>query len=512
MTNIACHVLATWLVFRIAELLLDDRPMAFVAALIFGLHPAHVENVAWISGVSDPLMACFLLGSFWAFQRSREPRAASREQPHDEKGGIGLLAARGSKLEAAMSLALFALALLSKETAIVLPVLIFAFVLIFERDDEAGSGLGRRSLAAVQESAPYLLLVLVYGIARYRALGGWSHPTIPIGWTEVVLTWPAVLWFYVRHLILPLRLSEFYGLDYVPHFSATAVLLPLAFLVIVALAVTLVLIVIGRNSHARSREIARFALVLLIVPLLPVLDLHSLTVGDIVHDRYLYLSSVGFALLIALLIRELAQRLPGRQRAILPVVSVTIIGVAFAALTITQQMPWASDILLYTRGVESAPVNLTVRDNLASALLKANQPERAIPLYQEVLNRNPDFWRSNYNLGFAYYKTAQFPAAERYLQRAIRINPADADQYIYLAFAQLELKKLSEANENASQAIARSPNTRGYHFVLGLIYEAAGDRARAAGEFKTEIAQHPGNTAASAELQKLDGVSSAQRP
>ena len=195
MTNIACHVLATWLVFRIAQLLLDDRPMAFVAALIFGLHPAHVENVAWISGVSDPLMACFLLGSFWAFQRSREPRAASREQPHDEKGGIGLLAARGSKLEAAMSLALFALALLSKETAIVLPVLIFAFVLIFERDDEAGSGLGRRSLAAVQESAPYLLLVLVYGIARYRALGGWSHPTIPIGWTEVVLTWPAVLWF-----------------------------------------------------------------------------------------------------------------------------------------------------------------------------------------------------------------------------------------------------------------------------------------------------------------------------
>ncbi len=92
------------------------------------------------------------------------------------------------------------------------------------------------------------------------------------------------------------------------------------------------------------------------------------------------------------------------------------------------------------------------------------------------------------------------------------INPADSDQYIYLALAQLELKKLPEAAENASRAIARSPGTRGYHFVLGVIYETAGDRAHAAAEFKTEIAGHPDNNAAIDELHKLSGVSSAQRP
>src|ERR1017187_10784936 len=91
-------------------------------------------------------------------------------------------------------------------------------------------------------------------------------------------------------------------------------------------------------------------------------------------------SNQGFA--ASLLIRELAQRLPQKQRAILPVVLTTTIGVTLAAPTVTQQMQWASDILLYTRGLESAPANLTVRDNLASALLKANQPARAIPLYQ----------------------------------------------------------------------------------------------------------------------------------
>ena len=345
LTSVACHVLATWLVFRIAQQLSCDRLTAFLAALIFGLHPAHVENVAWISGVSDPLMACFLLGSFSAFLSARlerwaslvesyesrtasreqshaesyEPRATSREQSPDQHGGFGLLGARSSKLEAApatrqvryaaLSLGLFALALLSKETAIVLPVLIIAFVLILERDfdgeEEGSAGFWRRFIAAIRESAPYLLLVPIYGGVRYRALGGWSHPTIPISWTEVCLTWPAVLWFYARHLLLPVRLSEFYSLDYVSHFSARGVLLPLAFLLIIAAAAALVLFLLRGSGQ---KNVARFALVLCIIPLSPVLDLHSLTVGDIVHDRYLYLPSVGFALLIALVIRALANR------------------------------------------------------------------------------------------------------------------------------------------------------------------------------------------------------------
>src|ERR1700722_4835856 len=62
LTSVACHVLATWLVFRIVRQMAGDRATALLAALIFGVHPAHIENVAWISGVTDPLMACFVLG------------------------------------------------------------------------------------------------------------------------------------------------------------------------------------------------------------------------------------------------------------------------------------------------------------------------------------------------------------------------------------------------------------------------------------------------------------------
>lgn len=523
LTSVACHVLATWLVFRFAEKLTSDRLTALLAALIFGVHPAHIENVAWISGVTDPLMTCFLLGSLCAFVKSRdsrrvlieegrEPRATSDEQSHGGNGGSGLLAARGSQLVAGLpsrqvwyavsSLGLFALALLSKETAVVLPVLIFALVVILRRDEDLAKSNGRRFVAAIWESALYLLLLLIYAGVRFHALGGWSHSTITIGWREVFLTWPSVLWFYVRHLTLPSPLSEFYSLDYVREARAGTVLRPLA-LVLVAAGGLFLLV-----RELSQKNVARFALVLIVVPLLPVLDLRSLTAGDIVHDRYLYLPSVGFGLLVALLIRSVARRMPENRRTIVPVALAIIVGVTFATLTVVQQMQWANDILLYTRGVESDPANLTVRDNLANALLDANQPGRAIPLYLEVLGRNPAFWRSNYNLGFAYYKTANYQGAEDYLERAIKIDPTDSDQYIYLALAQLQSKRLGEAVENARRGIARNPHARGYHYTLGLIYEAAGDRANATAEFETEIVEHPENAAAAVELQKLEGASS----
>jgi protein O-mannosyl-transferase len=504
LTSVACHVLATWLVFRVAQQLASERALAFVAALVFGLHPAHIENVAWISGATDPVMACFVLGSFSAFLSFRG------------SGGVW---------RACESVALFGLGLLTKETAVVLPVLVLAYTLIVERGERSlggeESGRDARSTAGGTPAlrslprpswallAGFVGVALIYLWARFRALGGWSHSTATIGWKEVLLTWPAVLWFYVRHLFWPVRLSEFYSLDYVSHAMAAAVLEPLGLLLLVALVVTLVLRFIREHS---ARRLALFALVFIIVPLLPVLDLRSLTAGDVVHDRYLYLPSVGFALLMAILIRELARRFRVSLHDFVLTAVVTAIGITFAVLTVSQQMSWASDILLYTRGLESAPGNLTVRDNLANALMDANQPERAIPLYLEVLRSNPAFWRSNYNLGFAYYKTGNFAAAEEYLTRAIQIDASDSDQYVYLALAQLELKKLSEAGENARRALLRNPQARGYHLVAGLIYEREDDRERAAEEFKAEIAEHPDNAAALAELRRVESGQSSARP
>jgi tetratricopeptide (TPR) repeat protein len=513
-TSVLCHVAATWLVFGLAQQLTRDRMIACSAALLFGLHPAHIENVAWISGASDLLMTCFVLASCSAFLSSCESKKASMR---------------------VLSLGLFVLAMLSKEPAIVLPLLIFALSWIrppgsalddqqtddhqaddHQADNQQADNLPARNfrfglLAAVRAAAPYGLVALIYLGVRYRALNGFAHPTISISWTEIFLTWPSVVWFYVKHLLFPFHLSEFYSLDYVRHATAGQVALPLLFLFATGLALHYWI------GNLPQKDVAVFALALIALPLLPVLDLRSLTAGDIVHDRYLYLSSAGFALLAALSIaavgRHIAEmRIPKRPSLIVAAALTGVVSLLFAGLTLMQQAQWANDIQLFARGVASAPDNLTVRDNLANALLDANQPDRAIPLYLDILKRAPNFWRSNYNLGFAYYKTGNPAAAEQSLQRAVRIDPSDSDQYIYLAIVELQLKKLPEAAGNARKAIVRNPQARGYYFILGLIYQSAGDRKAAAEAFKAELTQHPDNASAAAELEKIESPGERPRP
>ena len=483
--TVLCHVLATCLVFRVARQLAGDRMIAFSAATLFAVHPVHIESVAWISGVSDPLMSCFFLGSLSAFFDWR----------------------KSAKLGPAVySLILFGCALLSKETAVVLPGIIFVAMLVDGKSAEAGETATRKVWLAMRESARYVLVAIVYLAVRFRALHGFSHPAISLSWTQVFLTWPAVLWFYARHLLLPIGLSEFYSLNYLDHATGSGFWLPLAMLTLLLLACWLWIRTLPQRSAVW------FATALVILPMLPVLDLRSLTVGDIVHDRYLYLPSAGFALLVALSIAALAQRLPERRRIVVPAALIGVLSLLFAALTVTEQMQWSNDISLYTRGTQSAPDNLTVRDNLANALLAANQPGRAIPLYLEVLMRDPNFWRSNYNLGFAYYETGSPAAAEPFFQRAIMIDSTDSDEYIYLAIVDLQLKKLSDAADRARQAIARNPQARGYYFVLGLISKSQGDLPAAIAAFKTELTLHPDNAAATAELQKLEGTATSSRP
>jgi protein O-mannosyl-transferase len=477
-TSVFCNVAATWLVFRLAQQLTRDRMIGFVAAVIFGLHPAHVENVAWISGVTDPLMACFFLGSCFAYLKFSESRKT---------------------LYLALSLGMFACALMAKETAIVLPLLILALSRIDGAKDVGGGARGSSS-STIRDIALYAVLGLIYIGVRHRVLGGFAHPTISISWKEVLLSWPSVLWFYAKHLIMPIRLSEFYSLDYVSHFSARLVLLPLSFLLASGVALYFLIRVLPQKQ-------ALFALALIVVPLLPVLDLGSLTTGDIVHDRYLYLPSAGLAILAALSVAALRSYVPASKYRALPALLTGAVCALFMTINVEQQGQWRDDVQLYTRGMEMAPDNLTVRDNLANALLGAKQPERAISLYLEVLKRNPNFWRSNYNLGVVYYNSGNAAAAEPLLQRAIRVDGSDSDQYIYLALAELQLKRFSQAVDAAREAIARNPQAQGYHFILGLIDEAQGDWAGSIAAFRGELAAHPDNAAARAELQKVEQIS-----
>ena len=110
LTTVGLHVTATWLVFVLVERLTRDRRAAGIAALVFGLHPVHLEAVAWVSGLTEPLLAVFCIPAFLAYLNYRERERSPRWL--------------------AISLLLYTVALFTKETAVILPALIVAWELI----------------------------------------------------------------------------------------------------------------------------------------------------------------------------------------------------------------------------------------------------------------------------------------------------------------------------------------------------------------------------------------------
>lgn len=445
LTSVAFHLVVTLLVFRVAVLLLKDRGAAFIAALLFALHPVHVEAVAWLSAVGDVLMTLLLLAGMLAFLRYRDA---------------------GAKFSRLISLVLFALAMLAKEPAVVFPVLVLAYCWIFDSQNPA-AGWRPRLSRAVGQSLPYFCLVAVYFTARAFALRH-LHPAkaVPLAWKTMILTWPSVWWFDLRQLLFPVDSSEFYPLGYVTRIGIQSVVLPLLF---VAIAVALIAVAIKRLPDAGP---AKFACLWIVLPLLPTLYLRALTPNDFVHDRFLYLPSVGLVLLAAIAIRRFSLSFNRRRTMAVQASVVAVVAVAGMVGTVVHQLPWASSMLLYQNALRYVPNNSNVKDNFANTLLTAGQVDRAILLFREIVDSDPQFWRSNYNLGYAYYKVGRYAEAERALNRAVQIDPHDPDQFIYLAASQMHQDRLAEAKENAERAIERRPSSPAYRTVLAAIIAA----------------------------------------
>ncbi len=494
LVSVAAHMGVTYLVYLLARRLTGGEGTALIAALIFGLHPVHIESVAWISGITDPLLALFLLPAFLCYLNTREQ--ASRR-----------------RLWLAGSLALYGLAMLSKETALILPILIFTFEWLWQ-DASNQSGLRlvfERARTAVLRTVPFVLLTFVYLAVRWQVIEGLGHTMVPLGFWTIVFTWPHLLMFYLWHLIGPFNLSVFYNVAYVRTPGLVPFILPLAGLASVGFLVFLGVRRLARTAPKDGR-LAIFLVSWVLVPFIPLLDLSVLPVGEIAHDRYLYLPSIGFCILLAMALRRI---LPGKARFLgLPawqVAGVVLLAMVFGISTAVQDRYWANDLKLYARGVSRTPQNQLARTNLGNAMGEEGRYREALALYQEVLARDPDFWLAIYNAGYTYYRMGKLPEAEKYLKRAIAVNGVDSDEYFYLGLTWLKLGKVNDAERAVRHALKLQPGGLAYHFALGMILKLKGDIPGALAQFKEELRNFPGETGAAQQIEAIRSTTKRSR-
>jgi tetratricopeptide (TPR) repeat protein len=373
---VLCHLATAAMVYWLVSEW-KDKTFALLAAALFALHPVHAEVVSWVSAISEPALAITLLGSLILVRR---------------EGARNLIAA----------LALFAAALLLKETAIVWPVVIFlAFYDGFAR--------------SLRRTAPFIGVAVLYLLLRIAVLGSLTAPLIRAVKTDAAYV-PTALSHYFFHLVWPVGLSTYCELH--PNWLYLLFVLPLlAALVWIAL----------RGQYERV------AVLILLLPLLPALNLGSLQLDALVQDRYLYLPSVGFVMLAAVLL----QHLPRPAMALLFMVMI--------AGCVEETLTYIDGEHFYARGLQAAPHNSEVREGLGRVYANQGKFQQAVEVLEPVLQAGntpaPLLEPSLLTLAYSHEQLGHIQAAVAYYSAADKVSP-DPDVERHILYLQSQLRAL----------------------------------------------------------------------
>lgn len=437
--NILLHAATSVLVLLLARRLLagtsstagDSAMPAFMAALLFATHPIHTEAVTWVAGLHDLLFTFFFLCSLLLYARSKE----------DRRGAYSL------------SVLCYALAVLSKEPALTLPVFLFAYDHAFDRT----AGHHRR----YGKYVPYLIVAGAYLSLRVYALGGISPqgPRIALSaWGYVINVFPLFAQ-YLEKLLFPIGLNAFHVFHPVAGIGEPRS--------IVGLAVTAAFIVL--LAWVRKKDnLVFFSLLIIALPLAPALYIPAVGVNVFV-ERYLYLPSVGFALLLAGIFSRL--QTARAQYAGILLAAVLVLAAFYGAGTVGRNAVWRNELTLYTDTLNKSPDAVEIRLNLGNVYSDLGYVREAMDQYRKVLERAPGYAEAHNNLGILYYEQGRFREAASEYRTALALKPSYAQAHNNLGNAYAALNLFGEAAAAYSSALTLDPGYAVARRNLEILYQ-----------------------------------------
>ena len=453
-TNLILHVaeaLLIWIILRKIAI-----PGAFLAAMIFTVHPVNVDSVAWISQRKDMMALLFFLFSILCYIKYSSHSARL--------------------LWYWLSLAAFILAMLSKGSVAVLPVFLLGIVWwirsgtvpIFEQQ-KWDCPLYLRDLLNIM---PFFLVSAVLTVVNMWFQTHDAEVVIRAAtFTERLLGAGGVVWFYLYKALLPLDLSYVY-----PQWNIqTGNLLwwlPL-------LSVLIVAAVLWRHRERWGRPLI-FAFGYFCVSLAPVMGIKDTPFMhcSLVADHYQYIAIIGVIALAAAGWSAWRESMRGGVYRATTVVAILAVGV-LAFLTWRQSGLYRDAITLYQATLEKNPSNHIVQYSLGLALNNAGRLDEGIKHYEEAVRLKPDYLVAQNDLGFALGKAGRLEEAIEHLRQAVAIKPDNADARYNLGLALLKTNRSLMAIEQFEQVLLLKPNYPEAHNNLGFALSNL-DRSREA--------------------------------
>ena len=508
-----------------------------VTGLLFGLHPLHVESVAWVSERKDVLYALFYMLSILTYINyvSNPPvppfsKGGWNKFPSLEKRGKGRFSNKvcfwvNDKLcryrigNYLICLLFFILSLLSKPMAVTLPVVLIILDIYplgrlgFTKEgmskppsplpsplramaargegsnispplmggDEGEGGLFTGPLKVLLEKIPFIMLSVVSSIITIKAqqAGGAITPFMPHVAGDRALIALRALAFYLYKMILPTRLVPFY-----PYPSD----LSLFTMEYIGICMLLAGITVSGILMWKRHKVILTAWLYYGVTLLPVLGIIQVG-GQAAADRYTYLPMLGPFLMFGAGVGWIFNKIDiwhiSTNRKILFIIPLILILCSLSFLNIKQQHVWKDSISLWTAELNQYPDIHKAYDSRAEAYMRSGNYQKAVEDLKSSIKINPQYATSYCLLGMAYEKLgANLQAIESY-NKAIELDPQ-------FGLAHFNRKK---AYQNALKIylndIRQNPRDTTAYINRGTLYALAKMYKEALEDFNTALTLNP---------------------
>lgn len=462
--SLLLHLLATLLVYLLARDLSGDAIVAFGTGLLFGVHPVHVESVAWASEQKDLLYALFYLMGLFTYLR--------------------YLSSGLRRSFYAVTLGLFVLSLLSKAMAASFPLALFLI------DALRGRRPDRRM---IMEKLPFLCLSLLFGLLAIHAqeVSGAIVDAVRLPFGSRLGAALIALPRYLVNLIYPAKLSAFYPY---PDFSLAGTTLEIAGAVILLAGLSYL-----AYRTQRMQPLIWFGLALFGVSLALVLQIIPVG-GAMMADRYMYLPSFGLLLALVGALLIAGKRFPFGRRLLLGVILAA--GLGLSAATLGRVGIWRDSVTLWTDLIGQQP-GLSF-----PYVYRANA--RALPAEADLAMR--DFGTAlaiDSTLGFGYSSRAYaFAVLGRHEEaladytKALSLGHDAAQALNGRGSSWAALGRWDEAVADYTRSIELKPGFADPYYNRGNVFAARNDYPHAIADYNVALTLNP----ADAETQAHRGL------
>ncbi|MBX9790765.1 MAG: tetratricopeptide repeat protein [Pirellulales bacterium] len=445
--SLVLHAGCTWLVYAILRQLNIANWSSWLGAMIFGLHPLHVESVAWITETKGLLSGLFALLAIWFYLRAFgcdwNVEVSTRRTTSAVCYGTATVA--------------FVLSMLAKPSTVIVPLIVAALDIGF---------VGRPWRRVWLAVAPWLVVATVIiwltRVAQPESASGYVTPV----WLRPIVAGDA-LTSYLKKLVLPIELTPDYGRS--PRLALSQPTTYLYALLAFVLPLALWLL-------PRRRELLT-CLAVFVVALLPSLGFLPFAFQNFstVADRYAYLALLGPSLLAA----QLA--VPTRGGV---VISAAVVGLAtLSALSVFAVAHWSRPAALYHHMLAINPRSYLAENALGNIAAEQGRFAHALAHYQHALKLDGSYVAAHVNAGVALTKLDRLDEATTAYRAALAIDPNAAEAYRGLAVCFAQQGKVDEAIKQLEYAIRLDPTEASAHQNLAILLGSQRQYAQAIEQF-----------------------------